>query len=309
MKTHVGSTQDLKPGAWIVNPNDRGRKSLKNGKNVYLKDGQSFEIELFNPLKESVLADIKINSKSVSETGLVIKPGQRFYLDCFIDDKKKFIFKTYEVENTSESKDAISNNGMIDVFFYKEETVYLNNWRQRFQPYFVKPYWIDPYYPYVYYQNPYYVLTTSNRNSISNSGSINSPLVNNNVFTTNNITGNYEGLKGGSSTISINNLSSTTTSTAYNSAYTNSNLSGSSCYHVNSNIETGMVEKGDTSSQQFSYADMEFEKYYISHVSYLILPESRKPIETKEIKAFCEGCGKKLKGKENFCSQCGCKLK
>ncbi len=66
MVTNV--TKDAKPGAWIVvnnqkdkiNPSDRGRKSIKNG-NVYLKDGQEFEVELYNPLTDCVLCDLKLN--------------------------------------------------------------------------------------------------------------------------------------------------------------------------------------------------------------------------------------------------------
>ena len=50
------------PGAWIVNSTDRGRKSVKNGK-VYLSDKFEFEIELYNPLQDCVLADIKLNGK------------------------------------------------------------------------------------------------------------------------------------------------------------------------------------------------------------------------------------------------------
>mgnify|MGYP000244376206 CR=1 FL=1 len=57
-----------KPNAWIVSSNDRGRKSIKNGK-VFLTDGDEFEIELFNPLTVSVLADIKLNGQSISKTG------------------------------------------------------------------------------------------------------------------------------------------------------------------------------------------------------------------------------------------------
>ena len=104
------------PGAWIVNPKDRGRKSIKNGK-VYLDDNTEFLIEIHNPLKECILSDIRLNGQSISKTGLVIKPGQRIYLDCFVDDKKKFIFKTYEVENTSESKEAIEKNGLFEICF------------------------------------------------------------------------------------------------------------------------------------------------------------------------------------------------
>ena len=37
------ASSNSKPAAWIVSPNDRGRKSIKNGK-VFLNDGDEFEI-------------------------------------------------------------------------------------------------------------------------------------------------------------------------------------------------------------------------------------------------------------------------
>ena len=40
----------LAPGAWVVNSNDKGRKSIKKGK-VYLQDKEEFVIELYNPLQ------------------------------------------------------------------------------------------------------------------------------------------------------------------------------------------------------------------------------------------------------------------
>jgi hypothetical protein len=137
-----------KPGAWVVNSKDRGRKSIKNGK-VYLTDSEEFEIELFNPLTECILADIKLNGQSISKTGLVLKPGQRFYLDCFIDDNKKFIFSTYEVEQTLESLTAINNNGKLEVYFYKESVVSINNWKDRFNTVIIERYYPSyPTYPY-----------------------------------------------------------------------------------------------------------------------------------------------------------------
>jgi hypothetical protein len=143
------------PGAWIVNPKDKGRKSIKSSEGhrsestsgkVYLQNDEEFEIELFNPLKVSVLADIKLNGQSISKTGLVIKPGQRIYLDCFIDDKKKFIFKTYEIENTEVSLEATSDNGLLEVFFYKEDVVSIKDWKRRFDRVIVEK-WYPVYYP------------------------------------------------------------------------------------------------------------------------------------------------------------------
>jgi len=54
------STETPKPQAWVVNASDRGRKSVKPGNKIYLQDGQEFQIELHNPLTESVLADIYV---------------------------------------------------------------------------------------------------------------------------------------------------------------------------------------------------------------------------------------------------------
>jgi hypothetical protein len=90
------------------------------GNKVYLKDGTHFEIELYNPKKSKVLAKIYIDDKLISSTGLVIKPGQRVYLERWIDEPKKFLFETYEVENTTESKEATSENGRVKIEFYDE---------------------------------------------------------------------------------------------------------------------------------------------------------------------------------------------
>jgi hypothetical protein len=62
---------------------------------VYLKDGQQFELEIFNPHQFKVLAKISINGKEISQAGLVIRPGQRIYLERYLDIAKKFKFETY----------------------------------------------------------------------------------------------------------------------------------------------------------------------------------------------------------------------
>ena len=249
-----------KPGAWIVSPQDRGKKQIKSGK-VFLKDKEEFEIELFNPLTVSVLADIKLNGQSVSKTGLVVKPGQRVYLDCFIDDRKKFKFSTYEIENSGEALEATANNGVLEVFFYKEDVITLNNWQRRFDRIIVEKHY--PYNPYPWY-NPY---------TIYGSGGVS-------TFTTN----------------GSNALGTTTTSNVYNSSnnincsYTshvdlpNLNVAGSNNMNSLKSIETGRVEKGEKSKQKFTEVDMDFEKNYISSTIIQILPESRKPAEIKQIK-------------------------
>jgi hypothetical protein len=53
---------------------------------------------------------------------------------------------------------------------------------------------------------------------------------------------------------------------------------------INSNIETGRIEKGENSDQKFDDVDMDFDNFYISSTLLELLPESRRPIETKELK-------------------------
>ena len=262
------ASSNSKPGAWIVSPKDRGRKQIKSGK-VFLKDGDEFEIELFNPLTVSVLSDIKLNGQSISKTGLVIKPGQRVYLDCFIDDRKKFKFSTYEIENSEEALDATQNNGVLEVFFYKEDVITLDNWQRKFDRVIVEKYY--PYNPYPWY-NPYRVYCGSG--TITYGGT--TVTTNGNSFTMDASSGLI-----GETTTAYN--SSNNINCSYTSQVDLSNLNVAGSLSTNS-IETGRVEKGEKSKQQFTEVDMEFEKHYIASTIIQILPESRKPAEVKQMR-------------------------
>lgn len=107
-----------KPSAFIATRNNR----LKAYSDVvYLKDGDEFQIELFNPLQKRVLAKIYLNGLAISDTGIVINPGQRYFLDRYIDVAKKFKFSTYQVDGTSEQVlKAIEKNGSVKIEFYNE---------------------------------------------------------------------------------------------------------------------------------------------------------------------------------------------
>jgi len=102
------------------------------GHSVYMKNGANFEIELFNPLSSKILAVVKLDGKLISSNGIVINPGQRVFLERWIDEAKKFVFSTYEIENTEISKKAILNNGKVEISFYEEVNKYFyptfNNW-------------------------------------------------------------------------------------------------------------------------------------------------------------------------------------
>ena len=97
-------------------------------KSVYLKDGSNFEIELFNGETVNVLAKIWLNGNLISNSGLILKPGQRFFLDRFIDTNNKFLFETYKVDASIETASAIANNGLIRVEFFREQQLTVPKW-------------------------------------------------------------------------------------------------------------------------------------------------------------------------------------
>jgi len=112
------ATKTAEPCAYITTKKQRVKQ---NGQNVYLENNTEFELEIFNPLQETVLAKIKLNGNYISSNGLIIKPGQRVFLERYLNEPKKFKFETYEVNgDSSEVQQAIQNNGIVEVEFYKE---------------------------------------------------------------------------------------------------------------------------------------------------------------------------------------------
>jgi len=108
---------------------------------VYMNDGDEFKLEIKNTLSERIAAKIFINDKSFSDM-LILRPGEKCYLERFLDDNKKFIFQTYKVDGDEKTIQSTENNGLIKVEFYKEQQVDIIN----------QPLWI-----YTNSYNPYYV--------------------------------------------------------------------------------------------------------------------------------------------------------
>jgi hypothetical protein len=74
-------------------------------------------------------------------------------------------------------------------------------------------------------------------------------------------------------------------------------------------LETGRVEKGDHSNQNFQQVEIEFETYPFHTITYWLKPTSTKPIYTRQIKHHCSKCGARIKEKYNFCPVCGLDLR
>jgi len=123
------------PTAFVTKSKQRVKQYSNN---IYLNSGDEFEIELFNPTQSKVLAKIKLNGTYISTSGIVLRPGERVYLERYLDNARKFLFDTYTVDgNDSNTRHAIEKNGLVEVEFYEEKkpTVWTSNYTIIHTPY------------------------------------------------------------------------------------------------------------------------------------------------------------------------------
>lgn len=273
------ATQVGKPTAHITKK--KSRLKVYNGHLVFLNDKDNFEFELHNPKQKSVLVKVKLNGEYISTGGVVLKPGQRVFLERFLDSNNKFEFSTYEVKDTSKNRSAIDLNGDVRIEFYDEQEVrnnfYLGNRT-------------------IYGNGIVYGSTTG--------GYV--PQFGTTISTTGGV------IYGTTSLSTLNTSNSTYTSSDLRSKFDTSStlLSGkpNSLKKKSKSIETGRIEKGDKSSQDFTNSYQEFN-YYTSHeISFKIQPLSTKNKTTEDIRHYCTECGTKIKSNFKFCPSCGNKL-
>lgn len=253
----------------------KSRLKIYNGHNVFLNDGDNFEFELYNPKQKSVLVKIKLDGFYISQSGIVIKPGQRIFLERFLDTQNKFKFSVYQVANTAENKRAIDLNGDVRIEFYDEQT-----------PSF----------------NPIH-LTNGNWNTGWSTINTGTPYMGGNMFVTTSM---------GTSNTSTSFYSNTTpTGPNIRSKFDTSNtLLSRKPRNLKSknSIDTGRVEKGEKSDQTFTNSYQNFEYYTANVVEYKILPISTKNTTVEEIRQYCTECGVKVKKNYKFCPSCGNKI-
>lgn len=244
---------------------------------VYLNNGDEFEIELYNPTLNKVLAKIELNGNSIGK-GIVLRPGERVFLERYLDEARKFLFETYEVEgNNDEVRQAIMKNGLVKVTFHNEQI-------------HVSPTtWFDGGYKYPY-------ISGDNSFTFTSSGNLGmgatSPSEKLSITSTNTINNSY-----------FSNTSVTTDSLM------NTKSLRSSITEKSNSIETGRVEKGSTSNQSFMYDSTTFNPYSSYVSSWKILPKSQKVLVKEELSVYCTECGsKRKKDSHKFCPHCGTKF-
>jgi hypothetical protein len=119
MKQSVWTTSITSQAQAFITKRKQRLKQIN--RNIYLKDGDEYEIELFNPNPSYILAKIKIDGDYLSGGGIVLRPGERVFLERFLDSKNKFVFRTYNVDGEAEYVGALRNNGLVEIEFYLEQ--------------------------------------------------------------------------------------------------------------------------------------------------------------------------------------------
>ena len=258
-----------------------------NQRIVYLKDNSEFQIQIFNPYTYTIGADIYINGTQMSNR-IVLKPGERIWLERYLNEARKLLFSTYKVENTSEVKAAIQNNGEVKLMFYKE-TVYR-------EPTYIYTSPITTYYNnYNYCDNNLTAKCIDINSSINCSDSVTTLGLGDTVQTT------------AAATPAASYASYSSTYKSYNSDIEhNGNLKLKKSSDI---IETGRIEKGNYSSQKFQNININFDYWSFKTEIIKLLPISQKPITKKDLKKiYCYNCGHKVNTKFTYCPYCGTKI-
>ena len=254
---------------------------------VYLENGQEFQIQLFNPNKFTIGAEIFINGEKLSNR-IVLKPGERIWLERYLDVKKKFKFSTYEVEGNNEDvQEAIKDNGKIEVKFYKENRN--KEW------------------------NYYHPINISGNDWVNNSITKYPKTID--VFYTNcshkTDDRNYYDSSLNASNYTTSTSACTNYATSTSDYYTNLNANYTTSKSIPDEMiyETGRIETGSISNQEFDSVNMDFEYFPFTTEKVKLLPISQKPYTTNDLhKIYYPECGRKLKSNYKVCPFCGSKI-
>lgn len=270
----------------------------------YLKKGQEFQMEFYNPTNGTIMAKIYLNGKAITQGGLVLRPAERVFLDRYFDVAQKFLFDTYDVANTEAVKAAIENNGDFKVEFFKETVPY------------VRPYYfgstVTTITPTLYPINNYFTNTSgTGTSSLRTSGLMNT--------TAQNMDNSYNS----SETLGLASMDSMSRSFAgesfsdgseYKSALQDFNregiLRGAKLAKKRSTIETGRVEAGSASTQKIKTVNLNFDSWSFHTVEYKLLPISQKVNTSADINVaqYCVNCGSKTGKTDKFCAKCGTRI-
>lgn len=248
---------------------------------VYLHNGTEFQLEFSNDSLFTQKAEIWINGK-LEKDALVLRTGEHFYLDRFMDKDRKLKFDVYEVDDNEEVRDIIEDNGLIEVRFFKE--------------YIAPPQpiiWTYHNYPYI---NPYPYWGNTGTGSYINNVNIGATYSDSSTSRSRKLS---KGIQSRGEEVT-----SGRTSDAEPQMFCGT-------MQLSDTIETGRVAQGNKSDQDFTPVNKSFEYFSNTTVKYHILPMSKKPHEvtTRNVgRDYCPSCGRRIKRGWIHCAGCGEKI-
>jgi len=292
----------------------KGRQRVKqyDNKSVYLNNGDEFQIELFNPTPNKVLAKIDLNGISIGP-GVVLRPGERVFLERYLNEARKFLFETYEVDgNNGDVQRAIANNGDVAIKFYCETPPPI--------PYVSPTIWTTTCWPTIPYSYPNY-------DYYSHTGNPTFGTLNNTGTVKGSTSGTYTSSNSRSSKLGgrkMSKMSNFSDDFAGGQGETISFACANSFEVIDSapdqmergfasaaapkSVETGRIEKGSNSNQSFGYDHSSFNTFWSWKTEWKILPMSQKPIMREDLVIYCPNCqAKRRKESHKFCPVCGTK--
>lgn len=303
--------QDSAPSAIILakNPRTSSLDELRTyqGNTIYLNNGDEFQIRLFNPLREKIGVQIGMNG-DLSQGLLVLNPGEDVTIDRFLDDKSKMLFETYTIDgNNQAAVNAAANNGFVEINFFKEK-------KKRVQVNYSKR------------------LKSSRGISGQSFGGTTTASFDydaDGTFTTNNLVGDSfetcgshvyfsQASDADDGTINIDGDVTLDGNVTINGDLTvkspsvplqEQDLSFVSDPLPERKKETGRVEKGNESNQNFHEVNVEFEYYAFHTITYNLKPTSERSQTTvteTRVRDYCPNCGYRIRNTRwNYCPKCG----
>lgn len=236
---------------------------------VYLPKDAEFEIELFNPLQETLLAKIDLNNSIPTGEGIILRPGERIFLERYLNIDRKFLFDVYSIDGSEASKQATAKNGLVTVKFYREKSAQI-------------------------YRNDMTVRGGSFGNPVLGGYNTGSPYLENNFYTTS------IGATAGSYSITTTDISLGTISAAHPTA------NAVQCSFVDTGIvakgSKSNQEFVEVDQKFENYA------FYSIFYKLLPDTQQVFTTEDIKHRKYCSECGSKIKPNDKFCSNCGERL-
>jgi Zn finger protein HypA/HybF involved in hydrogenase expression len=262
---------DSTPSA-IITVSGAEKKIYKNGQ-IFINDGDNFEIRLFNPLQTKIGVSITFNGINKNDGLLVLRPGEDITLDRFLGEKKKMKYETYTIDgNNSTAVKAVAQNGLVEFKFFKEKSY--NEIYRGFTT----------------------VSTCNNNSSIYSKGS----------YTT---TGSIDYQNIYYSDYVAENLDKNIDYTQYDADMAFNTQLSASMNTRSKKIETGRIESGPKSNQELKTVDVDFETSSFHTITYQLKPNSQKPVDIQEVRNYCSKCGYRIrKSSWLYCPSCGCQI-